>query len=327
MNEYQYLAIDRVIDICREHGLKYRISDFKDALDTTNQELNNVLDIDDTDNIVVSLWYSFPRLGKRVKSVSSVFLSYPECKVKDVGVFFTYTKSELISSNSDGISLKDIDEEKREGIIRKIRGLLAKADREHNDSEGEAIAASLMAQKMLKKYHLDMVDIVGEQEKGAEVKELMVDIGKGRDKKWKYQLAEAVAKNYCCKVYTINNNSFVFVGYEGDALIARQMMYYLFNVGNTLANSYVREQHKAGFETTGIYESYCVGFCDGVGKALDENCKALMLVVQDDVQKKFAELTATASTRQVRLNTNDAVAFREGRIEGRRALHSRFIDG
>lgn len=325
MNEYQYLAIDHVIDICREHGLKYRLSDFKDAHEQSEQELNNVLDYED--RIVISLWFTFSRLGKKLKKVVSVFLSYPECRVTSDGVFFTYTKNELVSSSSEGSSIKDIDEEKREGIIRKIRGLLAKADREHNDSEGEAIAASLMAQKMLQKYHLDMIDVMGEQDKGREIKNLSVDIGKGKDKKWKYELAETVAQNYCCKVYIVNSDSFVFVGYEGDALIARQMMYYLFNVGNTLANKYVRETRAKGLSASGVYESYCLGFCNGVRKALDENCKALMLVVQDDVQKKYAELTSTATTMNLRFCKSDVNAYNEGSIEGRRALHSRFIDG
>lgn len=321
ISEYGYLAIDRVIEKAREIGIKYRVSDFA-TKQSGFDNINTLLETDDS--VVIALWYDFARCGKLLKKKQADFLAYPECKNTNDGIFFKYSKNELLSySKSENT---DVDSEKLNKIIKKINVMLRMAEQTSADTEGEAIAASIMVQKLLKKYHLDMAEVVDtDTEKGKDIKELSVDVKSGG--KWKYSLAETVARNYCCKVYVVNSNRFVFVGYESDSLIARKMFFYLFNVGNTLSNNYVRNKKSEGVNTKGLKETFCNGFQEGVKKALDESCKALMLVVQDDVSEKFEIITRNAKVINYKLNINDVNAFEEGLTEGRRAINSRYIEG
>ena len=319
ISEYGYLAIDRVIEKAREIGIKYRVSDFVSTQSSLDKH-NSVLETDAS--VVVALWYDFARCGKLLKKKQADFLAYPECKNTNNGIFFEYSKNELLSYNK----AENVDNEKLNKIIRKINVMLRVAEQTSSNTESEAIAASIMVQKLLKKYHLDMAEVVDtDTEKGKEIKELSVDVKSGG--KWKYSLAETVARNYCCKVYIVNSNRFVFVGYESDSLIARKMFFYLCNVGNTLSNNYVRNKKSEGVNTKGLKETFCNGFQEGVKKALDESCKALMLVVQDDVSEKFKIITRNAKVINYKLNSNDVNAFEEGLTEGRRAINSRYIEG
>lgn len=321
MNEYDYLAIDKVITLAKESGLKYRRGDFESAFNKGDKKvlLNEVFDYDN--EVLIALWYDFERCGNALKKLRNNFLRYANCRVAKTGVFFTFHKNELIAKNNTE------DNEKRELVIRRIQKLLALSDKERNPNEAEAIAASVKAQKLLAKYHLDIVEVTGgEKKEGEDIKNLVIEVGKG--KQWKYYLAQVIAKNYCCKEYQIGTEKFVFVGYESDALIARQVFFYLFNVGNKLANKYVQQQKKQGIvDTSGLYNSFCVGFVDGVEKELDKNCKALMLVVSSEVTEKFERLTSTAKVRNKCMNVNDLHAYNNGILEGKRALNSRYIKG
>lgn len=317
MDKYALLAIDRAVELAKENGLKYRRSDFSMSMDNSKMVLNKVYNYDDT--ILVTLCYDFDRCGKALKKIRYNFLKYSNCVVTDYYVCFTFKKNELIS-------IKNTDSDRLETVIRRIQKLLALGDKERNQSKAEAISASMKAQKLLAEYHLDIVDVMGgDRNKTEDIKELQIDIATG--KKWKYLLAEAVAGNYCCKFYVIDRRRFIFVGYESDTIVARQIFFYLFTVGNKLANKYVKLQKESGiYDIKGLYNSFCVGFVEGVKKELDKNSKALMLTASLDVQNRYNQLVEGATLVDTSMSINNKTAYNNGFVEGKRALNSRYLE-
>lgn len=138
--------------------------------------------------------------------------------------------------------------EKREKILKKIENLLALAG--NNPSENEAIAAALKAQELMAKYNIELADIEGETPKDNIVKEMYTPKANCHYvRKWRYTLANIIAKNFCCKTYCIDRDTIVFYGYEKDAKIAVEVFKFLFETGNKLANRYYLKCKKEGKQT------------------------------------------------------------------------------
>lgn len=217
------------------------------------------------------------------------------------------------------------DQSKIEEVIRKVQKLLALADQSRNPSEAEAIAASMQAQKLLAKYNLEIADITGEEKK-EKIEQVIADVGTGN--KWKYTLANAVADSYCCKCYYHGAEMIVFYGYQSDVLIARRVFMYLFKVGNSLATKYVKARRDSGeWQTQGLYNSFCSGFCAGVRSELQKNCTALMLVTPQAVIESFDKYSENFKAVDHSISMNDYDAYTTGEVEGKRALNAQYIEG
>lgn len=325
--EYAYAAIDIVIDLAAEQGIKYRRGDFKiEGIDKAkNYGLNSVSfigGINKPTGISVRLWYDFARTGKKLKAVKDGFYSYKYCRVQELGVSFNFSLNEIeIRSTKETTA----DQSKIEEVIRKVQKLLALADQSRNPSEAEAIAASMQAQKLLAKYNLEIADITGEEKK-EEIEQVIADVGTGN--KWKYTLANAIADSYCCKCYYHGAEMIVFYGYQSDVLIARRVFMYLFKVGNSLATKYVKARRDNGeYRTQGLYNSFCSGFCAGVRSELQKNCTALMLVTPQAVIESFDKYSESFKKVDHRIDMNDWDAYSTGEVEGKRALNAQYIEG
>lgn len=325
--EYLWAAVDFVIDYAGEQGIKYRRGDFylqKNKYDwSTGNNLNTCgyLGGENPKGVLVCLRFNFVRCNSLLKSLKNKFLNYNNARVKKDGVYFSFTFREL-----DILLLKengDQSEEKLEKIIRQINKLLELGDLEKNPSENEAIAASMKAQELLAKYNLDIAVIKGEK-KNEEIGQVIADMPTGH--KWKYYLANAVAHSYRCRSYSIGAESIVFYGYRSDSLIARRVFIYLYNVGNRLANSHVKNVKENIGYTTGIYNSFCAGFVVGIDTELSRNCTALTLYVPDEVSKGFNELSKNFANRPANYRINDLNAYQKGVTEGKRALNAQYIE-
>lgn len=154
--------------------------------------------------------------------------------------------------------------------------------------------------------------------------ELTCDVGTGN--KWKYELASVVARNYCCKVYYKGSERIIFYGYKSDIIIARRMFSYLFEVGCRLARTYSAAERERRGCAEGVYNSYCLGFIEGVKSQLEKQCTALALVVPVKVEEEYKEMSAGWGTVDSSLQLRNINAYYEGETEGKRALNSRYVE-
>lgn len=315
--EYCRFVVEMVIRYAKEQGVKLRYSDF--PIDGKRLALTHNT-VDFWGNVVNVFISNEGRWAAQLRKAKDNFLNYVNARVLGTGVRFSFSIKEL-----DLMRMKDVEaDEDMEKVIRRITKLLALADLEHNPSENEAISASLAAQKLLAKYNLSMADVTGEKRE-EDIEQVVADVGTGN--KWKYDLSVAVADNYACKTFSHGAEMIVFYGYKADVLIARRVFTYLFKVGNRLANQYVKKYRDEQWgSAAGIYNSFVSGFTAGVRKELEKQCTALALVVQPEVEEAWNVYSASFKTVNRSVAAIDDMAYREGIIEGKRALNAQYLE-
>ena len=214
--------------------------------------------------------------------------------------------------------------EQREKIVAKIQKVLELS--KNNPSKEEAQAAALMAQKLLAQYHLSMVDIEEMEKEVDTIEEIFVEVGNGN--KWKGTLARIIADNFRCKVYFHGRDCLVFYGYEFDAAVAADTFEQMFTTGIRLANKFKRE---CTGDTSGVFNSYVMGFCAGLQEGLEKQCTALMIVTPKEVEDAWKERSRgfrhSHSTIRTSGNVNGYYANQAGHRAGREAAGSRMIEG
>lgn len=217
--------------------------------------------------------------------------------------------------------------ESREKILEKIEKLLALAG--NNPSENEAISAALKAQELMAKYNIELADVQGEKPVDNIVEETYTPkANQHYVRKWRYKLSNIIAKNFCCKTYSINRDAIAFYGYEKDAKIVVEVFKFLFETGNKLANRYYLKCKKEGKETRGVLNTYLVGFCDGIKEVLDKQCTALMIVTPKEVEEAYAEHSKGFGRVNSRLTiSNDGRAYNEGKTDGKATATARSLEG
>lgn len=343
INYYEEIALDTVLKLSAEQGIKLRRGDFfmcedeeerKKYKDYHHEFLRQNIyhksrvesvwkDNYKTGIVYIHLYYNEGTLAQRVKAKVRNFLNYRYVTVYDEEVVFSFTKNELDIFAADSDNEIKADEDKIKSVMRKIAQLL-KFTEERGATEGEAIAASAKVQMLLAKYHLSIEEVTGEKRDEKDIMEVTAFAGKG--KKWKYNLAGAVADGYCCKVFYIGSDRIVFYGYEADILAARRIFIYLFDVGNKLGGQYERESRERYGEARGVFNSYVSGFVRGVRSEFEKNCTALALVVQPEVEKAYSILTEKWKGINTSLNYDlDPEAEEQGYLDGQRALSGRYI--
>ncbi len=210
-----------------------------------------------------------------------------------------------------------------ERIIERIKKVLELSM--NNPSVQEAQAAALKAQELMAQYHVSMKDLDGVLDEP--MTEFEIEVGKGN--KWKYFLASVVARNYAVKVFTYGSERVVFYGYESDILIAANVFNMLFYAGNTGARKEVKSYRDMGLSTSGVYNTYVVGFVAGVSHELDKQCTALQLVVPTAVEEQYKERSQGFKTgRRLSLNTRggDYSSYTKGFADGRSAMNARDLE-
>lgn len=225
------------------------------------------------------------------------------------------------------IKEREVNMENKEEILKKIDKLLALAG--NNPNENEAISAALKAQELMAKYNIELADVQG-AESGRKIKKEIYTPKKSSHyvSKWKYSLSQIIAKNFCCKTYSLGRDAIVFYGYEKDAKIANQVFGFLFETGNKLADRYYRKCKKEGRETKGILNTYLTGFCAGIKEVLDKQCVALMVIVPKEVEESYKEHSKDFRKMSNKLRTSsDGRAYQDGKQEGRETATARTIKG
>lgn len=219
-----------------------------------------------------------------------------------------------------------------EKLLNKISNLLDLAN--NNPNEHEAASAALKAQELMAKYHIELADLSDEESKENMIK-LPVVVDKGNYLKWRYSLAQAIADNFRCKVFSkdiMTDNldwkpAMVFFGYESDAKIAAKTFSYLFKLGNKFADRYYNKCKSEGSLTRGVANYYLQGFVKGIRDALEKQSTALMIVTPKEVEDEFTEMRKMFRNVSCSISvTNDGRAYDEGQRDGRSAIEQTALE-
>lgn len=219
----------------------------------------------------------------------------------------------------------------RKEIINKIMKLMARTT-SRGATEAEAINAALIAQKMMNDNDIKQSELHEDEE------ELIIDKACeiGSKKSFYTSLAAVIAPNFRCKAYCTKdyhgNNHVHFYGFESDTEAADIIFKHLYNLGNRIANRECRKAKKEFGTTTGVYNSFALGFLQGVQDELEKQAKALMVITPKEVTDKWDEEFASTHWRKgrqtsVRSSNLDASTYATGRRTAVDGIRSRRIEG
>lgn len=214
----------------------------------------------------------------------------------------------------------------KEVIIKKIRNLLALS--KNNTSKFEAVDAALKAQKLMKKYNVEAEDI--EQSGYSQsiilaIYEITEDIRYAS--KWKFPLADIIARNFRCKTCNAEPNSVIFYGFEKDAKVAREVFKDLYKNGSRLAEQYCWKFQVRNKDKERVMYAYLCGFCKGIEEALSKQCVALRLVIPKQIEESFEEYSKNFEhVTNILEATDDEEAYQTGKKEGKSTFYARFIE-
>lgn len=166
-----------------------------------------------------------------------------------------------------------------EKMIDRVKKLLALSG--NNPSEEEARSALMMANRLIAKYNLDL-----SEETGEKVEYSMLPATHPNNNGYRIPLASVIAPSFRCRVIMVGNTVYFF-GRKQDAEACVEVYNYVYRVSRSLAKKLERKAKKEGRSIHGLANSYWNGFVMGIKQELDAQCKALMVVVPDDVNKEF----------------------------------------
>ena len=168
----------------------------------------------------------------------------------------------------------------QEKIIRKISALMNMTV-ENGATKDEAISAALKAQELMAKYHITVLE-------NPKEKEIVDEEDIQGSRKWIQILANIVCRNMSCKLitYSENHTTFLkFIGRKSDRKAALKTFEMLVSVCKTgIRKEKFRAKNKSG-NAKGIESAYAAGFIKAVDEEMGKQCRALMLVVPEEVDE------------------------------------------
>ncbi|SFB10215.1 DUF2786 domain-containing protein [Selenomonas ruminantium] len=198
----------------------------------------------------------------------------------------------------------------KQKIMERIAKLMQKTE-DNGCTPEEAAAAASMVQKLIAKHHVDMGEF-------REVEDIAAE-ETFAGKPWMEYLANIIAENTCCQVVGdhIHRGKIIltFIGKDTDRTAALQIFDKLVNVCRV---GIQREKAKSKLRygtCRNVEHSYAMGFIIAVKKAMDEQCRALTLVVPEEVKAKTHELFPNVSTQKAR-PVRHAEAYTAGKQDG-----------
>lgn len=207
----------------------------------------------------------------------------------------------------------------KEQLMNKVSKLLALAG--NNPSQEEANSAYLKAQKLIAEYNLNMDEFDAEKEEIV-----MILATHPNNNGYRTHLASIIAQNFRCRVI-MHGTTVGFIGYKMDAEVCTQVFNHAYAVSRRGGQKREREARKNGYSAHGVFNSYVRGFIEGIREVLDEQCRALMIVVPDEVSeevKRRAHGTFRGGMRQSSFYGSD---YDAGKQDGRAHMRSRQIEG
>ena len=210
--------------------------------------------------------------------------------------------------------------DKQQKIMERISNLMAKTV-ENGCTAEEAASAATMAQKLIAQHHIDMREYNESEEVGK-------DEGYC-SREWQTRLATTIANNTCCKVVWSSmgrgKRRLTFIGHDTDRL-AVLTLYDRLEAACQRGLSEEKRRYKSIHGTTaGVEHSYTLGFIRAVQNAMNEQCRALMLVTPADVKDKMMELFPNCKTRNYKSHDILGDSYRRGKQAGQDAAGRKSI--
>lgn len=210
----------------------------------------------------------------------------------------------------------------REALINKINKLLALADSSRNNSEAEAQAAYAKAQALIAEYNLTAAEL-GEDNTEQIV---LMPATHSNNEGYRTRLAMVLAQNFRCRVMMCGN-TVNFLGYKTDAEVCVKVFNSAYKLSHNKGLKLERQARKAGLSTRGVANSYWIGFCNGLKEVLDEQCRALMIIVPDEVDKELKERAGGTYRGGMRNTGMRSEQYMQGRQDGRDHMRAHYIEG
>ena len=206
----------------------------------------------------------------------------------------------------------------KEQLMNKVNKLLALAG--NNPSQQEANAAYTKAQKLIAEYNLNMDEF---EDKGEEI--VMMPATHSNNEGYRTHLSVIIGKNFRCKPIMCGN-TVNFVGYKTDVEVCIQVFNHAYKVSHNAGLRLERQYRKQGLSTKGVANSYWRGFMAGIKEVLDEQCRALMIIVPDEVEKHTDEMSGGKYKGGMRQTGFNSSSYNEGKADGRAHMRSREIE-
>lgn len=211
----------------------------------------------------------------------------------------------------------------RKEVINKIKKLLALSN--NNNNENEKLAAALKAQKLISEFNIEEYELADSAYKEP-IETVVSSVNNARA--WYKHLLKVVAVNFRCKDF-IRGKKAAFCGYKHDAEAAALVFDYLYK----FANAKARRLSKDYCPPAGAYNSYTLGFVDGVKSELEKQSIALMIVVPKSVEDEFLELKKNFQKSRHRSLSWDGIGIYDahelsskGYEEGKEAVRARRVN-
>ena len=216
--------------------------------------------------------------------------------------------------------------DERAKILERIKKLMALAD-DRGATEAEAMTAALAAQKLIAEYDVEDWEI---HAKDAEP--IVEEEAAETPRRWRWQLASVIGSAFRCRYYNRprwNSDKrrycqhITFVGYQTDARAAALTFNTLYRIGNRLARRYTRGC------IGGTYNSYILGYVNGIKSELEKQTEALMIVVPPAVNEAYDAMSGsfTKVNTAITYNKNASWAYQHGLQDGRDAVRAHRFDG
>lgn len=204
-----------------------------------------------------------------------------------------------------------------EKMVDRVRKLLALAG--NNPSEEEAKLALMRANALIAKYNIDL-----SEEAGEAIEYAVVAAKHSNNEGYRVMLAGVIASSFRCKVIMVGNVVHFF-GRKQDAEACVEVFNYVYRVSHNIGLRLERQARKEGRNTHGVANSYWKGFVVGINKELSEQCKALMVVVPEDVKDEFASRYQGCKSYGggMRNTGYDHGAYNQGVQDGRHSMRNR----
>lgn len=117
----------------------------------------------------------------------------------------------------------------------------------------------------------------------------------GSGYRWRYELAEVIAKNFRCRVQIVGKKSILFYGHESDAHVAIEVFHNCLHIGNRLADRVYNQVYLSKSATTsGVKTKFLTRFTTWLSEVLNLNRLELKLSIPKSVNNKFRNATKSA---------------------------------
>ena len=204
-------------------------------------------------------------------------------------------------------------------LVEKVKKLLKLAG--NNPSQEEANAAYAKAQELIAAHNLYIGSTEDEKEQI-----ILAPATHSNNEGYRVRLAHIIGKNFRCKPI-MNGLQVNFLGYETDVNVCVQVYNHAYKVSHNQAIRLKKEYKKNGLSIKGVANSYYHGFMHGIQKVLDAQCRALAIVVPDEVNKELKKISGGSLYKgRMHKQSLDFFAYSKGDKDGKNYMNSHCIN-